>query len=119
MPRDIGKTVAGIRAAGEDDTFHFRSDRRQRSTDIVAAVEEGGAPGVGDRLTCRGHQRREPARTHVTAGIRRAGQHNGTPSPSCGAQRGDRLGERVNNDGGDSVRLGEPAEMGGDLDHAV
>jgi hypothetical protein len=29
------------------------------------------------------------------------------------------LGERVNNDGGDSVSLGEPAEMGGDLDHAV
>ena len=55
LPRDIGKTVAGIRAAGEDDTFHFRSDRRQRSTDIVAAIEKGGAGGIGDGLLRRGH----------------------------------------------------------------
>ena len=45
LPRDIGKTVGDIRAAGEDDTFHFRSDRRQRSADIVAAVEEGWSTG--------------------------------------------------------------------------
>jgi hypothetical protein len=28
LPRDIGKTAGDIRAAGEDDAFHFRSDRR-------------------------------------------------------------------------------------------
>ena len=50
LPRDIGKPASHIGAAGEDDTFHFRSDRRQRRADIVAAVENGGTANVGDAL---------------------------------------------------------------------
>jgi hypothetical protein len=54
LPCDIGKAVRDVRPAGEDDTFHFRSDRRQRSAYIVAAVEKTGAAGVGDGRACCG-----------------------------------------------------------------
>jgi hypothetical protein len=105
LPRDIGKAVCDTRAALEDYTFHFRPDRPQCSADIVTAVEETGAAGIGDGLTCRGHQRLEPAGTHVAAGIWGADQQNGTADTLRGAQCGDCLGERVNDDGGDSVRV--------------
>ncbi len=52
-PRNIGKPTGGIRAAGEDDAFHFCSDRRQRGADIVAAIEKAGALRVGEGLTRR------------------------------------------------------------------
>jgi len=105
LPRDIGKAVGDIRAACEDNTFHFRSDRRQSSTDIVTTIEQARAPGVGDGLTCRGYQRLEPARTHVAAGIWRADEQRRTAGAIRGACRGDCLGERVNDDGGDCVRV--------------
>ena len=76
LPRDIGKPVGDIRPAGENNAFDFRADRRQRGADIVAAVEEGGAPRLGDGLACRGDERLEPARTHIAAGIRRAGERD-------------------------------------------
>jgi hypothetical protein len=55
LARDFRKTAGDIRAAGEDDSFHLRSNRRQRSADIVAAVEKGGAPRVRHSFACHGH----------------------------------------------------------------
>ena len=53
--RDVGKTAGHICTAGEDNPFDFRSDRRERRADIVAAIEKGGAGDIGDGLSRRGH----------------------------------------------------------------
>lgn len=39
LPRHIRQAAAWLRAAGENNAFHFRPDRRQRRTGIAAAIE--------------------------------------------------------------------------------
>lgn len=95
---DVGKTAGDIRPTGERDTLDFRADRRQSGTDIVATIEKGGEPGPGNCLASRGDKRPEPARTHIAAGIRRAGEHDRPTRSHRGRQRGNRLNERVDKD---------------------
>lgn len=98
LPCDVGKTAGDIRPTGERDTLDFRADRRQSGTDIVATIEKRGEPGLGNRLAYRGDKRPKPARTHITAGIRGAGEHDRPTSSYRGRQRGNRLSKRVDND---------------------
>ena len=112
---DIGKTAGYVRPAIKDYTFHFRSDRRQRGADIVAAIEKSGKPGVGNSVARRRDKRPEPARTGISTGIRRAKKQHCLAGPRRGGQRGGCLGECVDNDGGDSggvslllLQLGHP-----------
>jgi hypothetical protein len=98
LPRNVRKAAGDIRPAGEDNAFDLRADRRQRATDIVAAIEEGGEPGLRNRLACRRDERPEPTWTYVTASIRGTGEYNRTPDRGRGGQRGDSVGKRVNDD---------------------
>jgi hypothetical protein len=108
LQRNVGKTAGHIRATGENNTFNLRPDRCQRGADIVAAVEKSGAPGVGDRLTRRRDECREPPRTRISAGVRRADQHHGTAGARRGGQRRDRLSECVDDNSADSVTVSLP-----------
>ena len=89
LPRDIGKAVVRHPAAGEDDAFHLRADRPSAAPTLSPQSRKAGAPSVGDGLTCRGHQRLEPARTHVAAGIGALTSRIGPAGR--GPQRGDCL----------------------------
>ena len=95
---DVGKTAGDIRPTGERDTLDFRADRRQSGTDIVATIEKRGEPGLGNRLAYRGDKRPKPARTHITAGIRRADEHHRTAGSRDRGESGDRMSERVDKD---------------------
>src|SRR5438105_9991834 len=60
LPRDVGETSGDIRPASENNAFDLLADRCQRRTDIVAAIEEGGASGIGNGLARRCDERPEP-----------------------------------------------------------
>ena len=94
----VGEAGGGISPAGEHDPFDFRADRRERGTDIIAAIEQGGEACLGNRLARRGDKRPEPTGTHIATGTGRAGKHDPTTGSRSGSQSRNCVAEGVDND---------------------
>ena len=65
---------------------------------MVAAIEEGKEPSLGDRRARRRDDLLEPPRTPRAAGLGRAGENYRPVGAYSRGQSGDRLSERVDDD---------------------
>jgi len=96
--RDVDEAAGDVGAAGEDHTLDLGADRGERRTRLVAAIEQCRTARIGSRRARRFDKCCKPTGTGINSGIAGAQQSHGTLGTRRGAQRPDRVRERVDND---------------------